>query len=90
VAAYQLLLTTGVAGHTYNVCSGTGRTIRSVLEEMVALSGVPVRLEQDPARLRPADIPNLVGAPDKLRALGWEPKYTLTGALREALDLGAA
>ncbi|WP_224243667.1 GDP-mannose 4,6-dehydratase [Hyalangium gracile] len=90
VAAYRLLLTAGVAGQTYNVCSGTGRTIRSVLEEMLALSGVPARIEQDPARLRPADIPSLVGSPDKLRALGWEPKHTLTQALREVLELGTA
>jgi len=86
-AAYRLLLTSGAAGQTYNVCSGTGRTIRAVLEEMLALSGLEVRIELDPARLRPADIPSLVGAPDKLRALGWEPKHTVTDALREVLGL---
>jgi len=89
-AAYRLLLTAGVAGQTYNVCSGTGRTIRSVLEEMLALSGLAVRIELDPARLRPSDIPSLVGTPDKLRALGWEPKHTVTGALREVLGLSKA
>jgi GDP-4-dehydro-6-deoxy-D-mannose reductase len=86
-AAYRLLLTAGAVGQVYNVCSGTGRTIRTVLEEMLALSGMEVRVEQDPALLRPADIPSLVGAPDKLRALGWEPKHTVTDALREVLGL---
>jgi GDP-4-dehydro-6-deoxy-D-mannose reductase len=89
-AAYRLLLTAGVAGQTYNVCSGMGRTIRSVLEEMLALSGLSVDIELDPARLRPLDIPSQVGAPDKLRALGWEPKHTVTGALREVLGLSKA
>ena len=89
-AAYRLLLTAGVAGQTYNVCSGIGRTIRSVLEEMLAVSGLSVRIELDPARLRPLDIPSLVGAPDKLRALGWEPKHTVTSALREVLGLSKA
>jgi GDP-4-dehydro-6-deoxy-D-mannose reductase len=89
-AAYRLLLTAGAAGQTYNVCSGTGRTIRAVLEEMLALSGLEVRIELDPARLRPADIPSLVGAPDKLRALGWEPKHSVTEALREVLGLSKA
>ncbi|HYH99217.1 GDP-mannose 4,6-dehydratase [Hyalangium sp.] len=85
--AYRLLLTAGVAGQMYNVCSGTGRTIRSVLEEMLVLSGLSVRIELDPARLRPSDIPSLVGAPDKLRALGWEPRHTVTDALRQVLGL---
>ncbi|MBN1203648.1 MAG: GDP-mannose 4,6-dehydratase [Myxococcaceae bacterium] len=89
-AAYLLLLTAGAPGQTYNVCSGVGRTIRSVLEEMLALSGVSARIELDPARLRPSDIPSLVGSPDKLRALGWEPKHTVTEALREVLDEGTA
>jgi GDP-4-dehydro-6-deoxy-D-mannose reductase len=87
VAAYRLLLTAGVPGQTYNICSGEGRTIRSVLEEMLALSGVSARIELDPARLRPSEIQSLVGAPDKLRALGWEPKHTVTDALREVLGL---
>jgi GDP-4-dehydro-6-deoxy-D-mannose reductase len=86
-AAYRLLLTAGAVGQTYNVCSGTGRTIRTVMEEMLALSGLSVRVEQDPALLRPADIQSLVGVPDKLRALGWEPKHTVTEALREVLGL---
>jgi GDP-4-dehydro-6-deoxy-D-mannose reductase len=90
VAAYRLLVTAGVAGQTYNVCSGTGRTIRSVLEEMLALAGVSARLEVDPARLRPMDTPSLVGVPDKLHALGWEPKHTVTDALREVLGLAQA
>lgn len=85
VAAYQLLVAKGEAGQTYNVCSGEGRTIGSVLEEMLQLTGVQARIELDPARLRPSDIPSLVGAPDKLRALGWEPKLTLTDALRDVL-----
>lgn len=90
VAAYRHLVTKGEAGQTYNVCSGTGRTIRSVLEEMMALSKVSARIEVDPARLRPTDTPCLVGVPDKLRALGWEPRYTVTDALREVLGLSAA
>jgi GDP-4-dehydro-6-deoxy-D-mannose reductase len=58
-----------------------------VLEEMLALSGVSARIELDPARVRPSEIQNMVGAPDKLRALGWEPKHTVTDALREVLGL---
>jgi GDP-4-dehydro-6-deoxy-D-mannose reductase len=85
VAAYRLLLDKGEPGQTYNICSGTGRTIRSLLEEMLQLAHVQARIELDPARLRPSDIPSLVGAPDRLRALGWEPKLTVTDALGDVL-----
>jgi GDP-4-dehydro-6-deoxy-D-mannose reductase len=85
VAAYRLLLEKGEPGQAYNISSGTGRTIGGLLEEMLQLAGVEARIELDPARLRPSDIPSLVGAPDKLRALGWEPRHTVTDALRDVL-----
>ncbi len=52
---------------------------------MLSLAGVDARIELDPARLRPSDIPSLVGDPDKLKALGWAPKLTVTDALRDVL-----
>lgn len=90
VVAYRLLLEKGVPGQAYNICSGTGRSIRSLLDEMLQLSSVAARVEVDPARLRPTEIPSLVGDPSKLRALGWEPKLTVTDALREVLAEHAA
>ena len=85
VDAYRLLLLKGEAGQAYNVGSGEGRTIRNVLEEMIALSGVQARIELDPARLRPSDIPSLVADTTKLRALGWAPKLSVADALRDVL-----
>ncbi|NOJ83695.1 GDP-mannose 4,6-dehydratase [Myxococcus xanthus] len=85
VEAYRLLLDKGAPGQAYNIGSGEGRTIRSLLEEMLSLAGVNARIELDPARLRPSDIPSLVGAPDKLKALGWAPKLTVADALRDVL-----
>ncbi|NOJ98301.1 NAD-dependent epimerase/dehydratase family protein [Corallococcus coralloides] len=85
VDAYRLLLLQGEAGQAYNVGSGEGRTIRSLLEEMLQLSGVQARIELDPARLRPSDIPSLVADTGKLRALGWAPRLTVADALRDVL-----
>jgi len=86
VAAYRTLLERGVAGEAYNVSSGVGRTIRSVVEEMITVSGVDARIEVDPARVRPVDIASLVGDDSKLRALGWSPRHPVREALAEALD----
>lgn len=85
VAGYRLLLTRGAAGEAYNVASGVGRTIASLLHALAAIAGVEVRLEVDPARLRPTEIPTLVGDAKKLRALGWTPTRSVEDALAEAL-----
>lgn len=86
VAAYRILLTSGRPGTAYNVCSGSGRTIRSLLDEMLKLAGVEARIEVDARRLRPNDIPWLVGSPRRLAELGWAAKSSVTQALKDVLD----
>lgn len=85
--AYELLLDPGVPVGTYNVSSGRAVPMRRVVELLVGLASVPVRVEDDPSRLRPGDIPHLVGDASKLRkATGWEPEIPLEQTLRDALD----
>jgi GDP-4-dehydro-6-deoxy-D-mannose reductase len=75
VAAYVALAEHGVGGAVYNVCSGVGRSVRSVLDALIGLIGVPVEVAVDPARLRPADVPAMVGDATALRsATGWTPR----------------
>lgn len=75
VRAYLLLMERGRAGEAYNVCGGLGRSLRETLEEMCGLARVPVRLEVDRSRRRPADAAWMVGDPSKLRSeTGWRPE----------------
>lgn len=90
VDAYRLLATRGTAGEAYNVCSGEGRTIRSLLDEMLQIAGVTAKIEVERERLRPNELPSLIGDPGKLRKLGWTPSRTVRDALRDALDEAAA
>jgi GDP-4-dehydro-6-deoxy-D-mannose reductase len=61
-------------GTIYNVASGVSRPIRDVLAALVERARVPIRVESDPARLRPNDIPVLIGDATRLRATtGWQP-----------------
>jgi GDP-4-dehydro-6-deoxy-D-mannose reductase len=72
VRAYVALMDAGESGSVYNVASGTGRSIRELLDALVQRSRVPVRVEPDPARMRPSDVPILIGDPARLRqATGW-------------------
>jgi GDP-4-dehydro-6-deoxy-D-mannose reductase len=75
VRAYALLAERGAAGTIYNVASGVARPVRWLLDELVARARLPVRVEPDPARLRPSDLPVLVGDASRLRATtGWQPE----------------
>jgi len=87
VRAYWLLLERGNPGEVYNVCSGRGQSIGDVLRALLEISGVHVDLKVDRERLRPSDLPALVGDPTRLReATGWEPKIPLEQTFRDLLD----
>ena len=74
VRAYAALLTAGTPGAVYNIASGVATPIRDVLAALISRARVPIRIESDPARLRPNDIPVLVGDASRLRAAtGWKP-----------------
>ena len=86
VRAYRTLLERGEAGGVYNVCSGEAHRLRDMVDALVRLSGTGARVEVDPARVRPVDVPLLVGDAGRLRALGWEPKIPLERTLAGLLE----
>ncbi|SHJ68760.1 GDP-mannose 4,6-dehydratase [Desulfofundulus thermosubterraneus] len=87
VEAYAALLEYGMEGEIYNVCSGEGRFIREVLDLLLEEARVPIEVEVDPARIRPAEIPVFVGSAAKLSgATGWRPQRDFAVSLRETLD----
>ncbi|MDP2269810.1 MAG: GDP-mannose 4,6-dehydratase [Archangium sp.] len=86
VDSYVLMLSKGKAGEIYNLGSGVGRTIESMLQLLVAQSGREVTVKVDPKRLRPVEIPTLIGDVQKLKALGWAPSRTVESALGEILE----
>ncbi len=85
--AYVQLMASGTTGEVYNVASGTARPIRSILDGLVARARVRVRVETDPARMRPNDVPVLAGDPAKLHtATGWTPSISFDRMLDDLLD----
>lgn len=85
VRGYVLLAEQGVRGGIYNLSSGEGRTGFQILERLARIAGVRAETTVDPARLRKADVPSLVGDSSKIRALGWTPRYALDETLAEVL-----
>jgi GDP-4-dehydro-6-deoxy-D-mannose reductase len=87
VRAYWDLLERGAPGEVYNVCSGRGVRLAELLDELVALSGLSVEIRVDPARLRPLDVPVLVGDPSRVHAaIGWQAATPLRRTLSDLLD----
>lgn len=71
-AAYISLCKGGSPGEAYNVASGIGRSVRMVAEQVLVRAGVVAPLSEDPALLRPVDVPALVGDSHKLQlTTGW-------------------
>ena len=84
---YLAALGGGEPGTAYNVCSGVARRVGDILDILLGLARVPVRVERDPARLAPADVPYQRGSHDRLTAAtGWEPRIPLATTLSDLLD----
>lgn len=84
VEAYVALLERGDPGEAYNICAGRAVSIKEVLRILVTIARVPVEIREDPERMRPSDVPLLLGDARKLRdATGWAPRIALNASLRD-------
>jgi GDP-4-dehydro-6-deoxy-D-mannose reductase len=84
VRAYQALMTSGRPGSIYNVCSGRAVSMQELLDTLRGLIRVPVTVEQDPERMRPADTPVVLGDYSRLAAdTGWRPERSLDDTLAD-------
>ncbi|MBI3317871.1 MAG: GDP-mannose 4,6-dehydratase [Candidatus Omnitrophica bacterium] len=87
VEGYWLALEKGVPGEVYNICSGRSFPIGGLLEMLLAISSAKIRVVEDPARLRPSDVPCLQGDCSKFsQAVGWRPRFSIETTLRDLLD----
>lgn len=73
----------------FNVSSGAGYGIGSLLEELRALSRKDFDIDVDPERMRPSavDISSVICDSSKLRAMtGWAPRIPIRETIRALLD----
>jgi GDP-4-dehydro-6-deoxy-D-mannose reductase len=77
VEAYLRLLDRGAPGEAYNVASGRGWSVGDLAARVLERVGTRAALVPDPALVRAADVPILVGDAGKLRlATGWTPSLS--------------
>jgi GDP-4-dehydro-6-deoxy-D-mannose reductase len=87
VRAYHLVVKRGTPARPYNVCSGQAYRIRDLLDGLIARSRTAIRVEFDPARLRPSDNPIIAGDRTRIGAdTGWEPRISIQQTLDDLLE----
>lgn len=89
VRGYALMLANGrqlPSGSVLNLASGRGRTIRSLLEALKAMSSVRFNVEGDPRRQRASRLPAMVGDPALASlVLGWKGRIPFETTLADVL-----
>nr|WP_315230920.1 GDP-mannose 4,6-dehydratase [uncultured Albidiferax sp.] len=87
VRAYDQLLRQGRSGHIYNICSGTGVALKSVIDQMASILGISVVQKIDPQLVRPNDNKAIIGSLKKINdEIGWAPSIPLDTSLRDILN----
>lgn len=87
VAAYLRIAEQGQPGKAYNIGSGHSRSIKSMLDLLLTLTTVSVRIYEDPALLRPVDVPLLEADTSRLQTdTNWQPTMPFEVALQRTLD----
>jgi len=87
-SAYEAILDLDSPSHrTFNVCTGEGQTIESVVKIVLSHLGLerPIAFQGNPNSSD--DVPTLVGDPSLLRqATGWRHQHSLSDSLRTMLQ----
>jgi len=87
VRAYWLATESCEPGDVYNICSGLSISIRELLDLVVSNSSVQIEIKPDPSRLRPSDVPLLLGDYSKFhKATGWKPTIPFRQTLSDIMD----
>jgi GDP-4-dehydro-6-deoxy-D-mannose reductase len=85
--AYWLSLEKGKQGEVYNLGTGKTYSMQEILDMLLEISQIDVKIEVDPDRLRPSDVPVLLSDSSKFRKLtGWEPIIPFRQSLQDLLD----
>ncbi|OIO38248.1 MAG: GDP-mannose 4,6-dehydratase [Candidatus Omnitrophica bacterium CG07_land_8_20_14_0_80_50_8] len=87
VRAYWLALEKGKAGEVYNICSEAGHPIKEIVAIYLKACALRVKVKEDPSRIRPSDVPILVGDGRKFfKQTGWTPRILFKETLLDLLN----
>lgn len=85
VEAYVTLIKQGKKGEIYNIGSGKSISINNILELIISKSKNEIKIETDPSKMRPSDIPDIMADITKIATL-WNPKIKLEQSIEDTLN----
>ncbi|MFX1363414.1 MAG: GDP-mannose 4,6-dehydratase [Promethearchaeota archaeon] len=86
VNAYILTSEKRNYGEPYNVCSGKGITIANYVKLTKNIYNISADVFVDPNRLRPSEVPLLIGKNDKIRRdIGWRPLRSIIDIIKDGV-----
>ncbi|MFX0138051.1 MAG: GDP-mannose 4,6-dehydratase [Candidatus Hodarchaeota archaeon] len=87
VNAYILTSEKKLFGEPFNVCSGKGITIADYVKLATSIYNLDVKIFVDQKRLRPSEVPLLIGRNDKIiKETGWKPTRTIVDIIKEGVE----
>ena len=87
VKAYWLALEKCKPGEVYNIAMGKGYSVKEVLDILLGFTNEKIQVKQDEKRMRPSDVPILIGDCTKFKELtGWKPEIPFQKTLEDLLN----
>lgn len=87
VKAYVLAMEKCEPGEVYNIGSDQAVSIKDILDMLLNMTSPGIKVNNDPDRMRPSDVPALYCDSSKFRKqTGWKPEYPLNRTLKDLLD----
>lgn len=89
VRGYLLAVEKDKGGEVYNICSEKTVKVGDMLDLLISMSKIKdkIRIKEDESRMRPSDVPILLGDCTKFRkATGWKPEISFEKTMEDLLN----
>ncbi|OGG01449.1 GDP-mannose 4,6-dehydratase [Candidatus Gottesmanbacteria bacterium RBG_16_52_11] len=87
VRGYLLAVEKCDPGDVYNICSGHAIQIGDMLKLLLSKSKIKVEIKPDPSRMRPSDVPVLIGDNTKFtKKTGWKAEIPFEKTMEDLLN----
>lgn len=86
ISALNFIEKKGLSGNTYNLCSGKGTKLKTILKGLLELSSSDLEIVVDPGKFRRGEDARIVGSPERIRRLGWVPIFSLKETLTSIMN----
>jgi GDP-4-dehydro-6-deoxy-D-mannose reductase len=88
ISALHYIMLRGSPGHSYNICSGSGITVRAILTGIASIfSGKEYQILENKSMNSAINIPWSIGDNSKLKSLGWKQQSSIEDGMNELVRL---